>query len=97
MIQVIQFQRLQYKKTVLVLFFFFLFIIFFILMSGLNRREYKKNNFDNAIDDASQIIKDEKNWKNYFPELIEKLNSDRLELRISSLKSILSMKSPFKE
>jgi len=57
-------------------------------MASLYRREYKRKSEDAALEDASQVINDLEHWKDYIPEIIDKIRSSRLELRISALRSL---------
>ena len=54
----------------------------------MHRREYKKKAADSALEEASEIVSDLDNWREVWPSLIEKVNSSRIELRVSSLQSM---------
>lgn len=53
-----------------------------------HRREYKKKPADSALEEATEIVSDLDSWRETWPSLIEKVNSQRIELRISSLQSM---------
>ncbi|OHS98664.1 hypothetical protein TRFO_34883 [Tritrichomonas foetus] len=57
-------------------------------MASLTRREYKKKAADSALDEATEIVSDLDNWRDAWPTLIEKINSTRIELRVSALQSM---------
>ncbi|KAH0794420.1 hypothetical protein GPJ56_001713 [Histomonas meleagridis] len=57
-------------------------------MSSIFRREYKRKDQDIALEEASTIISDLNNWESEWPTLIEKLSSERSELRLSAMQSM---------
>ncbi|KAH0786501.1 hypothetical protein GPJ56_009572 [Histomonas meleagridis] len=57
-------------------------------MSSIYRREYKRKDKDIALEEASAVINDLDNWESEWPTFIEKLYSERSELRLSAMQSM---------